>query len=187
MNILDTFAREYREKSFDTLDRHQTTSPPVEAVAPVEIIEYEPQYKAYFKQLNLEWIEQYFSVEAIDTAFLSNPEQYYLQPGGYIFFARYCGDIVGTCALLKHRERGFELSKMGVTKYYRGMGIGKKLAKTAIEKVKSLGEKELFLETNTKLRTAMQLYKKLGFREKPFPRGGSERYKRADTYMVLEF
>jgi GNAT superfamily N-acetyltransferase len=187
MNILDTCAKEYREEFLDTLGRRQTTHTPVEAVEPVEIIEYEPQYKAYFKQLNLEWIEQYFAVEALDTAFLSNPEQYYLQPGGYIFFARYCGEIVGTCALLKHRERGFELSKMGVTKYYRGMGIGKKLAKTAIEKVKSLGEKGLFLETNTRLRTAILLYKKLGFRERPFPHGRSERYQRADTYMVLEF
>jgi GNAT superfamily N-acetyltransferase len=187
MNTLDTCAREYREECLDTLGSHQTTPPPVETVEPVEIIAYEPQYKAYFKQLNLEWIEQYFSVEALDTASLSNPEQYYLQQGGYIFFARYCGEIVGTCALLKHHERGFELSKMGVTKYYRGMGIGKKLAGTAIEKVKSLGEKGLFLETNTRLIPAMLLYKKLGFREKPFPHGGSERYQRADTYMVLEF
>jgi GNAT superfamily N-acetyltransferase len=187
MYILDTCAKEYREEFFGTLGRRQTTPPPAEAVEPVEIIAYEPQYKAFFKQLNLEWIEQYFSVEALDTAFLSNPEKYYLQPGGYIFFARYCGDIVGTCALLKHRERGFELSKMGVTKYYRGMGIGKQLAQTAIEQVKSLGEKGLFLETNSKLIPAVHLYRKLGFRERPFPRGRSERFQRADTYMVLEF
>jgi GNAT superfamily N-acetyltransferase len=153
----------------------------------VEIIDYESQYKEEFKQLNLEWIEYYFSVEEIDNAMLSDPEKYYLQPGGYIFFARYCGQIVGTCALLKHQGRGFELSKMGVTRYHRGMGIGTKLVGTALEKVRSLGEKGLFLETNSKLLPAMYLYKKFGFRERAFPHRRSERYQRADTYMVLEF
>jgi GNAT superfamily N-acetyltransferase len=153
----------------------------------VEIIDYAPQYKEAFKQLNLEWIEQYFFVEEVDKAVLSAPETEVLQPGGYIFFAKYCGQIVGTCALLKHQGRGFELSKMGVTRYYRGMGMGTKLVATALEKVRSLGEKGLFLETNRKLIPAMHLYRKFGFRERAFPLGRSERYQRADTYMVLEF
>jgi len=184
MKTVDTLARKDRTEALDMLVSTRAHPRPLEAV---EIIDYAPQYKEVFKQLNLEWIEYYFSVEEIDNAMLSDPEKYYLQPGGYIFFARYCEQIVGTCALLKHQEQGFELSKMGVTRYHRGMGIGKKLVATALQKVKSLGEKGLFLETNSKLLPAMFLYKKFGFRETAFPRGHSQRYQRADTYMVLEF
>jgi GNAT superfamily N-acetyltransferase len=183
MKTLDKLAREDRTEALDTLASAQTNLWPSEDV---EIIDYEAQYKEVFKQLNLEWIEHYFSVEEIDNAMLSDPEKYFLQPGGYIFFAKYCGEIVGTCALLKHPEQGFELSKMGVTRYHRGMGIGKTLVATAIQKVRSLGEKRLFLETNSKLLRAIFLYKKFGFRERAFPHERSLRYKRADTYMVLE-
>lgn len=150
----------------------------------VDIIPYAPQYRADFKRLNLEWIEHYFAVEPIDTVLLSDPERYFLQPGCTIWFARCCGDIVGTCGLLYHPEYGYELSKMGVTRLYRGMGIGRQLVETALEKVKSLGARTIFLETHSSLIPAMLLYKKLGFQIRPFPHGCSERYVRADTYMV---
>jgi putative acetyltransferase len=66
------------------------------------------------------------------------------------------------------------------------MGIGTKLVETAVQKVKSLGETRLFLETNRKLLPALSLYKQFGFRERVFPHGRSQRYQRADTYTVLE-
>jgi GNAT superfamily N-acetyltransferase len=75
---------------------------------------------------------------------------------------------------------------MAVTQSHRGMGIGTKLVQTAIQRVKSLGEKRLFIETNRKLLPAISLYKKFGFREGAFPHERSQRYQRADTYMVLE-
>jgi GNAT superfamily N-acetyltransferase len=183
MKTLHTLAREKRPEALDTSVSTRTNAGLSEAV---EIIDYEAQYKEVFKQLNLEWIEHYFSVEEADNAMLSDPEHYVLQPGGYIFFAK-CGEkIVGTCALVKHQEEGFELSKMAVTRNHRGLGIGNKLVETAVQKVKSLGEKRLFLETNSKLLPAMSLYKKFGFRERAFPHERSLRYQRADTYMVLE-
>ena len=159
------------------------------ALEEIDIIPYQPQYKEDFKRLNLEWITYYFVVEPLDMDLLSEPEKYFLQPGGAIFFAKpaACEEVVGTCALLKHPDRGFELSKMGVTRLYRGMHIGQRLAETALAHVKALGEKRLFLETNTKLLPALMLYKKLGFVARPFPGGRSERYNRADTYMVLEW
>ena len=151
----------------------------------VDIIQYAPQYREDFKRLNLEWIEHFFAVEPLDTALLSDPERYFLHPGGAIWFARCCGEMVGTCALLYHPEQGYELSKMGVTRLYRGMGIGRQLVETALEKVKSLGASTIFLETHSSLIPAKQLYLKFGFQVRPFPQGHSERYARADTYMVL--
>ncbi len=103
----------------------------------IDIINYHPRYREDFKRLNLEWIQKLFCVEPIDHELLSNPEKYFLEPGGYIFFAKYCNQIVGTCALLKHQNLGFELSKLGVMKLYRGMKVGKTIVKVALETVKS--------------------------------------------------
>jgi len=165
----------------------QDSSPSDTADWGVTILPYTPQYRLDFKRLNLEWITAYFSVEPLDTRLLSDPETYFLQPGGAIFFAKCCMEIVGTVGLLMHPDGGFELSKMGVTRLYRGRGIGQQLVQTALEKAKSLGAKAVFLETHSKLLPAVLLYKKLGFCTKPFPNGRSERYQRADTYMVLEW
>ncbi|WP_417784445.1 hypothetical protein [Terasakiella pusilla] len=43
---------------------------------------------------------------------LDNPEGYYLAKGGYIWFARSGGNIIGCCALAKRGEQRFEISKM---------------------------------------------------------------------------
>jgi ribosomal protein S18 acetylase RimI-like enzyme len=157
----------------------------LEYAGTITIIAYAPHYREDFKRLNLEWIEQYFGAERLDHLVLSDPEQYFLQPGGSIFFAKHCGEIVGTCALMMHPGRGFELAKLGVTRLYRGMHIGRTLAETALVQVKAAGETSIFLETNSNLIPAVQLYTALGFRQAPFPQGRSERYQRADMYMVL--
>ena len=153
----------------------------------VEIIEYQPRYKDAFKLLNYEWLEKYFYVEKIDSEVLSKPEHYFINKGGYIFFAKYNDDIVGTSALFKHKDEGFELTKMAVTEKFQGLKIGEKLALAAIDKARSLGVKSLFLETNSKLLPAIKLYKKLGFKPEKYPNSKSEHYQRADTYMLFEF
>src|SRR5262245_46239849 len=100
MKILDELAREERPGTIDTSLSTRTNPEPSEAV---EIIDYETQFRDVFRRLTLEWIEHYFSVEEIDNIVLADPEQYILQ-GGYIFFAKYHGQIVGTCALVKHQD-----------------------------------------------------------------------------------
>ena len=55
----------------------------------VEIIPFHPRHRDDFKRLNVEWLERYFYVEAIDHEVLSDPEGAILAPGGYIFLARY--------------------------------------------------------------------------------------------------
>lgn len=159
----------------------------LEALGMLTILAYAPHYRDDFRRLNLEWIEPYFGAESLDHLVLADPETYFLAPGGAIFFAQHCGEIVGTCALMKHPECGFELAKMGVTRLYRGMHIGRTLAETALAHARACGATSIFLETNSKLLPAVHLYTALGFRPAPFPRGRSGRYQRADTYMVLSW
>jgi len=148
----------------------------------VDIIPFDSEYRDEFKRLNVEWLEKYFYVEEIDNQVLSNPETYILEPGGYIFFARYNDEIIGTGALIKADEETFELTKMSVTEKYQGLKVGRKLAIKAIEQFESLGAKTLFLESNSRLKPALHLYEKLGFEHQP--KKTDSHYQRADVYMV---
>ena len=128
----------------------------------VTILEYQPAFAGAFKQLNIAWIEQYFAVEEHDLEQLDNPEAI-LTAGGYILFAEYRGEIVGTVALIADDAGGFELAKMAVDPRVQGKQIGKKLGWAAVEKARQVGAKQLWLESNTMLHPAIELYRKLGF------------------------
>ena len=150
----------------------------------VEIIPFQTQYRDDFKRLNVEWLEKYFYVEAIDDQVLSNPETYILKPGGSVFFARYKGEIIGTAALLKADHNTFELTKMSVTEKYQGLQVGRKLAIRAIAQFEQSGAKTLFLESNSRLKPALRLYESLGFRH--HPKKADSHYQRADVYMIYD-
>ena len=151
----------------------------------VEILEYDPQYKDYFKKLNLQWLKKYFEVEERDKKILSNPETEIIQKGGFIFFARLDGDIVGTTALLKVDDETYEISKMAVTEPAQGKQAGKKLADAAIGRAKSKGAKRLLLKTDNRLKAAVNLYRKLGFRVTQLEISTSGPYKREKYGIVM--
>lgn len=134
----------------------------------VEIIDYTPKYHAAFRNLNIEWINTYFEMEAADYAALDNPDDYILKRGGHIFLALYKGEPVGTCSLIKMKEAeeyDFELAKMAVTPKAKGLGIGWLLGLAVAEKARELAGKTLYLESNLKLTPAINLYHKLGFKK----------------------
>ena len=146
----------------------------------VEILNYQPQFKKYFKSLNYEWLKEYFEVEKKDVEILSRPYEKIIKPGGFILFARLEGKIVGTVALIKHNQEIYELTKMAVTGDARGKEAGRKLALAAIRKAREAGAEKIVLFTNLKLNAAYNLYRSLGFIEMsekqpwaaPYLRGG---------------
>ncbi len=149
----------------------------------VEIIDYAPEFQADFKRLNQEWIEAHFKMEKADYQSLDRPEEKILEPGGHILFARYAGSIVGTCALIKMDATTYELAKMAVTERARGKNIGLLLGRAIVQKARDLGAARLFLESNTRLEAAINLYYKLGFRKvtgRPSP------YERSNIQMELD-
>ncbi|MFN3849346.1 MAG: GNAT family N-acetyltransferase [Spirosomataceae bacterium] len=150
----------------------------------LEIIDYEPIYKEDFKNLNIEWIEKYFTVEPHDLEQLDEPEGYILSNGGKIFFAKYGDEIVGTCALIKTGGTSYELAKMAVSPKYQGIGAGRKLGQAAIEAAQKLGATYLYLESNQKLTPALTLYKSLGFVEVPI---GDTPFARANFKAEIHF
>ncbi|AWK02824.1 MarR family transcriptional regulator [Flavobacterium crocinum] len=150
----------------------------------IEIVTYNPKYKKSFKDLNIEWISNYFEVEPNDIKALDHAEEYIIAKGGEIFSAVLNDDVLGVCALVKNNteDYDYELAKMAVSPKAQGKGVGLLLAQSAIEWASEKGASKIYLESNTKLQPAIKLYEKLGFKE---IKGISSSYNRVDIQMML--
>lgn len=150
----------------------------------LSIVNYKPEFRHYFKKLNRQWIEEHFTLEAVDLRVLTNPEEAILNTGGEILFALSDDKIAGTVALMSAAPGVFELTKMAVDKEMRGNGIGKALCLAAIDKARQLGAREVILYSNTSLKNAISIYRNMGFKEVPLEAGV---YNRADIKMQILF
>ncbi len=146
----------------------------------LKIVDYQTHLQPYFENLNRAWIEKYFTMEPRDIETLTEPEKNILEPGGIILFAEWNGEIVGTAALKKEDEITFELTKMAVDESSRGKGIGKILAKEALERAKVIGAERVILYSQTQLGAAINVYRQLGFMEVLLEKG---LYRRANIKM----
>ncbi|MBV6878281.1 helix-turn-helix domain-containing GNAT family N-acetyltransferase [Epilithonimonas ginsengisoli] len=151
----------------------------------VKIVDYEPKYQSAFKSLNEEWISNYFEMEAADYKALDNPQEYILDKGGKILVALYNNEPLGVCALIKmdDPDYDFEMSKMAVSPKAQGKNIGWLLGQAIINKAKELSASKLYLESNTILKPAINLYYKMGY-EKIV--GRATPYKRCNIQMELD-
>ena len=150
--------------------------------AAVTIVPFEARHRAAFRDLNVAWISQYFTMEAADYAVLDEPEKHLLEPGGYIAIAQLDGRVVGTCALKVAQAQEFELVKMAVDPVVQGRGIGFLLGQHVIDRARELGARRILLETNSRLKPAISLYHKLGFQPH---HGGVSEFARCNTQMAL--
>jgi DNA-binding MarR family transcriptional regulator/N-acetylglutamate synthase-like GNAT family acetyltransferase len=150
----------------------------------VEIVDFQPAWQPAFRRLNEEWITKYFRMEESDYKALDHPREYILDKGGHIYMALYKGEPVAACALIPMDDGGFELAKMAVSPQAQGLGIGWLIGKACIEKARSLGARRVYLESNTALKPAINLYHKLGFRKAAGP---PSPYERCNIQMELVF
>ncbi|WP_431213279.1 bifunctional helix-turn-helix transcriptional regulator/GNAT family N-acetyltransferase [Puia sp. P3] len=148
----------------------------------VEIVDYTPEMQPAFRRLNEEWITKYFRMEESDYKALDHPKEYILDKGGHIFMALYKGGAVGACAIIPMDDGGFELAKMAVSPAAQGLGIGFLIGRACIEKARALGARRVYLESNTTLKPAINLYHKLGFRKVAGP---PSPYERCNIQMEL--
>ena len=150
----------------------------------IKIVPYEPCYQSAFRILNEEWITAYFRMEEADYKALDHPQEYILDKGGAILVALYKDEPVGVCALCKmdHPLYDYELAKLAVSPKVQGKGIGVLLCEAVVNKAKELGGKRIFIESNTRLKSAIHIYHKLGFKELP---EYHTTYERGDIQMEL--
>jgi DNA-binding MarR family transcriptional regulator/predicted GNAT family acetyltransferase len=150
----------------------------------IKLVSYHPKYQHAFKDLNVSWIEKHWEMEASDYRALDNPIKNIIKHGGYISIAIYQNEPVGTCALLNMGSDSFELAKMAVSDKAKGMGIGYLLGEHMIKKAKEMGANRVYLESNTVLIPAVNLYRKLGFKQTS---GHDSPYDRCNIQMEIEF
>ncbi len=148
----------------------------------VSIINFDVQYTADFKRLNLEWLDKYELTEEADLLMLDYPQREILDTGGVIFLAKVGEAIAGSAALIQEIEGEFELAKMSVSIDFQGKGISKLLLEKCLEEGTKLGATKIYLVSNSKLTTALSLYEKYGFKHVPVI---DNHYSNADVRMEL--
>ena len=147
----------------------------------IDVIPYRSEHQPWFEKLNRDWIEKYFWMEPIDFEVLEHPHEHIIKKGGAIFMGIYDKEIAGTAAV-KFVEQGvYEFTKMAVDEKFQGKKIGKAIAEAAIAWCRETGAEKIILYSNTKLETAVGLYRKLGFIEIQL----DGPYKRSDIKMEL--
>lgn len=130
----------------------------------IEILDFVPEYRSYFEKLNYEWLKKFFTIEDLDKKILLYPEREIIRKGGFILFARLGREIVGTTAVLKADDETYEIAKMAVTGNAQGKQVGLRLTDEAIERAREKGAKKIILKTDNRLRSAINLYRKRGFK-----------------------
>ncbi len=150
--------------------------------AKVEVVDFRPEHAEAFRQMNLNWITRHWDVEDADRLYLEHPKEKILDPGGAILMALYDGEAVGTVALVSMGSGSYELAKMAVEEHARGKGIGWRLGSALLDRARDLGGTRVYLESNTILEPAINLYRKLGFEA---VQGGASPYDRCNIQMEV--
>ena len=150
----------------------------------ISIVPFERQHAAAFRDLNIAWIERYFAVEDKDREVLQNPHSRIIDIGGAILIARNkSGEVIGCAALVPVSEGVLELVKMAVADNHQRRGIGGMLIDAAILKAREIGARSLYLESNSKLGSAIRLYERAGFEHLPPEQRPYSPYARCNIYM----
>ncbi len=147
----------------------------------MEIIPYETRYKQHFIDLNMAWIEKYFCVEAHDRTLFSDVERP-IQEGGMIFFAVEGEEVLATCMVAPKANGVWELCKLATQEKAMGKGAGSAVFKACMHHAIEKGAQKLVLTTNSRLKPALHIYKKLGFVQVPLE--AEDNYARVDIKLA---
>ncbi|KAI7898856.1 acyl-CoA N-acyltransferase [Cokeromyces recurvatus] len=148
---------------------------------------FNAKYIKAFKEISVNWIEEYFVIEEKDLQQLNKPEETIIENGGEIFsLINKEGVVVGVSSMIIESDGTVELGKMGVKKAYQGKGYAHPLIYEAISWAKRSDKKFPYVKlcTSSKLIPAINLYKKYGFENMPIK--GPREFARGDVMMKLK-
>lgn len=131
----------------------------------MNIVEYDPRYKDSFIQFNTDWIVDNFGClekEDIET-FAKIDEE--LENGAMIYFAVEDDIPLATCMAKPMSGGTWEICKLASNKYREHKGCGSAVFGAAVQWAIDHDAKRLFILSNRKLKPAIHIYEKYGFRE----------------------
>jgi len=110
-----------------------------------------PSFKEYFKNYEQE-IDNYLPGR-------------FCHPKGCLLLAKNKGKPAGCVGLMDLGNSICEMRRLFVRPKYRGLGIGRALAKAIVEQGRNMGYALIRLNTNRRMPVADKLYRSLGFKE----------------------
>jgi putative acetyltransferase len=129
-----------------------------------------PEQIAAIRELFLEYAQSLgFSLcfQSFDQELASLPGDY-APPEGRLVLATHNGQPAGCVALHALAPEICEMKRLYVCPQFRGKGLGRELAERIIAEARQLGYKKLRLDTvEPVMKTAVAMYRQLGFREIP--------------------
>lgn len=114
---------------------------------------------------------EYEAALGVDLCFQSFEEELanlpgkYAPPPGSLLLAEDDNGVTGCAAMRKIAEHCCEMKRLFVRPPYRGMGIGRMLAREIIRRARHSGYRIMYLDTLVILERAIALYQSLGFQE----------------------
>lgn len=132
----------------------------------MQVIEYQEKYKKDFVKLNTQWVERYFVMEDADLEVLEHVDDL-LKSGAMIYFAVEEDQVLATCMAMPLDGDVWEICKLAASGQYTGTGAGSAVFRASMNYAKEHGAKKLTLISNSRLKPALHIYKKFGFKEVP--------------------
>ena len=131
----------------------------------MKIIEFEEKYRKDFIDFNTDWIVSNFGfLEEQDKETFEKIDEE-MKAGAMIFFAVENDTALVTCMARPMEEATWEICKLGSNKELPHKGAGSAVFEAAMNWALEHGAEKLFIVSNRRLKPALHIYRKYGFKE----------------------